>query len=183
MPRSEQHCRYFTNGICSKGDSCTFVHDQSRRNENVCHFNLVGKCSFGQSCRFLHTRPRNDERPNAKNVKKGENQRVRPVQLKDPVSGLNAHAVEFVPSWKKNTAAVSSPVSYASAISGGPSTSSSAPPPFQLAQLPLCPYFEKNGECSRKDTDCQFVHGDYCDMCNGWSLHPHNEEKRKAHQT
>lgn len=75
------------------------------------------------------------------------------------------------------------PVSYASAAA---SSSSSAPEPSSssshLETLFICPYYEKNGECYRKDTDCPFAHGDHCDMCNQWSLHPFSQEKKKQHQ-
>ncbi|EFP11752.1 hypothetical protein CRE_26745 [Caenorhabditis remanei] len=207
-PQQPIDCRYFANGICSKGNACTFIHDAATRNENICQFNLVGKCSFGQACRFLHTRPKNDECPSTSSPSSSSSSskskltatvitpRVRPIQLAQP--GLNVDATEFVPSWMKKSEksvgnATQPPISYAAAASSriltsseggtsspGGSTSSSNSPLTADAQM--CPYHLKNGDCNRKDFACPFAHGDLCDMCHQWCLHPTNQELRKLHQ-
>lgn len=45
----------------------------------------------------------------------------------------------------------------------------------------LCPYTTKDGICINLGT-CTNVHGDYCDMCARFVLHPYNEVERKQHQ-
>ncbi|CAI2350205.1 unnamed protein product [Caenorhabditis sp. 36 PRJEB53466] len=190
MPRNQTLCRYFANGICSKGAACQFAHDEERRSEEICQFYLVGKCSYGQSCRFIHAKPQQSTASTSSEPQPpapAQNAtRVRPIQLKTPT--FNANAVEFVPSWKKPERAA--PLSYASAAAAGASSSSASSSSLseadqlrKLANQSLCPYYEKSGECYRRETDCAFAHGDHCDMCGEWSLHPHNEEKRKLHQT
>nr|XP_023027142.1 probable E3 ubiquitin-protein ligase makorin-1 isoform X2 [Leptinotarsa decemlineata] len=49
------------------------------------------------------------------------------------------------------------------------------------ADRKLCPYVNKDGIC-RNLTDCTFLHGDMCDMCERLILHPYNEEQRKRHR-
>ncbi|EGT33862.1 hypothetical protein CAEBREN_04146 [Caenorhabditis brenneri] len=226
MPKYNTDCRYYVNGICSKGNACAFIHDQAARNEYVCQFNMAGKCSFGQACRFKHSRPPESStpstsqsspthRPSTSSSSGGASSsvyfvpvasstmppRVRPVQLAQP--GLNTEAPVFVPRWMEQEKKPKEQVpfrSYAAAAASAPcssssganpnapcsSSSTSAPPPPPNPNLQadtmLCPYYQKNGECNRKDDDCPFVHGDKCDMCMQWSLHPINEELRKEHQ-
>ncbi|PIC37082.1 hypothetical protein B9Z55_015844 [Caenorhabditis nigoni] len=188
-PTTLQDCRYFANGICSKGNACTFRHDETARSENICQFHLAGKCSFGGACRFKHTaRPRNTnmDRPSSSSTVSPATvlPRVRPVQLPKP-SGFNAEAPAFVPSWLKNTSSGSAPMSYAAAANAnsahlnGPSTSSAAG--ARNPQNMMCPYNEKSGNCNRKDLDCPFTHGDLCDMCHLWCLHPYDEELKMKH--
>lgn len=45
----------------------------------------------------------------------------------------------------------------------------------------LCQYTTKEGICVNLAT-CTNVHGDFCDMCERFILHPYNEEDRKKHQ-
>ncbi|CCD74064.1 E3 ubiquitin-protein ligase makorin [Caenorhabditis elegans] len=188
MPRHETDCRYFANGYCSKGNTCTFTHDVATRNENICHFNLVGKCSYGRACRFLHTRPRNDELPSCSTPQTSQNQqnlqnsgqRVRPKQL--PELKFNAQAAEFVPRWKMPQRGPVTSYAGAAASADHGESSSSFQSSHEQAQLMMCPYHQKSGDCNRQDMDCPFAHGNYCDMCQQWSLHPYNAELRKKHE-
>ncbi|CAH1153539.1 unnamed protein product [Phaedon cochleariae] len=79
------------------------------------------------------------------------------------------NAPEFVP---KNT--IIRPRSYAEALS-----------PEAIAEKnanrKLCPYVNKDGIC-RNLTDCTYLHGEMCDMCERLILHPFNEEQRKKHR-
>ena len=47
----------------------------------------------------------------------------------------------------------------------------------------LCPYLklDDNGQCRFGDS-CEYEHGDFCDMCSNFCLHPTNEAIRKEHQ-
>lgn len=45
----------------------------------------------------------------------------------------------------------------------------------------LCPYFEKEGICPF-GYECQYIHGELCDLCNTPCLHPFNEEQREQHR-
>ena len=45
----------------------------------------------------------------------------------------------------------------------------------------LCPYYAHDGDCPY-GADCQYAHGDICDMCGLPKLHPKNAQQREAHQ-
>ena len=55
-------CKYFASGNCSKGDSCTFRHDEPspapplhpNYKTVLCKYYAAGGCSRGDACTFLH---------------------------------------------------------------------------------------------------------------------------------
>lgn len=65
--------------------------------------------------------------------------------------------------------------SYASVASTSQSIDNAA-----MASKELCTFFESNGFCVA--TKCVNVHGDYCDLCGFFSIHPFNETQREKHR-
>lgn len=54
-------CRYFMDGLCSKGDKCTFSHavvpnktPSEARVKDACKFFIAGSCMKGDTCYFSH---------------------------------------------------------------------------------------------------------------------------------
>ena len=54
-------CRYFMDGVCSKGDKCTFSHAvvpnrtaEEARVKDACKFFIAGSCMKGSACHFSH---------------------------------------------------------------------------------------------------------------------------------
>ena len=54
-------CRYFMEGICSKGDKCTFSHavvpnktPEEAKVKEPCKFFIAGSCMKGESCYYSH---------------------------------------------------------------------------------------------------------------------------------
>lgn len=54
-------CRYFMEGICSKGDKCTFSHSvvpnktpEEARVKEPCKFFIMGSCMKGEACYYSH---------------------------------------------------------------------------------------------------------------------------------
>ena len=45
----------------------------------------------------------------------------------------------------------------------------------------ICPYFEKSLECPF-ELNCEYTHGDICDICSMACLHPFDEAQRDAHK-
>eukprot|EP01026_Neomeris_dumetosa_P026953 TRINITY_DN21935_c0_g1_i3.p1 TRINITY_DN21935_c0_g1~~TRINITY_DN21935_c0_g1_i3.p1 ORF type:complete len:283 (+),score=61.81 TRINITY_DN21935_c0_g1_i3:109-957(+) len=52
--------------------------------------------------------------------------------------------------------------------------------PPDPADLPLCTEYQVMGQCKR-DEDCPYIHGDFCDICEKYAIHPYNEEQQKLH--
>jgi E3 ubiquitin-protein ligase makorin len=48
--------------------------------------------------------------------------------------------------------------------------------------MTLCPIYEKTLECPFTD-NCEFVHGDICDICNMASLNPYDEKQANEHKS
>ncbi|VDN03456.1 unnamed protein product [Thelazia callipaeda] len=179
-PTHEILCRYFANNVCQKGTSCPFSHDRTSKADRTCRYYLVGQCAYGTGCRYEHKRPPSADIRTVKNVSSTFEDSNASNNVIKAISSINsngfapmkaelrvehvfsANAAEFVPSWK--TAA--------------PNESSIAPSSSQ--KLPLCPYFE-TGYCVKGD-QCQFVHGDICDLCNIPCLHPNDREQRAQHR-
>jgi hypothetical protein len=67
-----------------------------------------------------------------------------------------------------------SPISYAAALNINKSKASSS--------APLCNIHEEGLICPDGE-DCIYVHGDFCEFCSKFSLHPYNEQLRKLHNS
>lgn len=88
----------------------------------------------------------------------------------------------------------SQPISYAQIVSGnayevgdtGDGQSNLAPPPY--AETTLCPYIQtsitkSDGTISCKYGDrCPYQHGELCDICGSYCLHPNDQNQRNTHQ-
>ncbi|KAK4471264.1 hypothetical protein MN116_004708 [Schistosoma mekongi] len=54
-PHSQSRCRYYMDGRCSKGSSCSFLHDfVPAKKHELCKFYAVGMCSKESACSYLH---------------------------------------------------------------------------------------------------------------------------------
>lgn len=49
------------------------------------------------------------------------------------------------------------------------------------ASLPLCTFYQNNGFCVYQN--CQSIHGELCDLCGFWSIHPHNKQQSDLHRS
>lgn len=48
--------------------------------------------------------------------------------------------------------------------------------------LPLCPYSLASGECPFPEGQCNYLHGETCDLCYSPCLHPFNDTQRRLHR-
>lgn len=85
-------------------------------------------------------------------------------------------AKEFVPGQPYNTTAV--PLSYAAAVE--PTTDVGNQHLLQGSKDLICPYLA-HGECPYEE-ECEYLHGDICDMCGLAVLHPGDSKQREQHQ-
>ncbi|OTF82104.1 hypothetical protein BLA29_001697 [Euroglyphus maynei] len=52
----------------------------------------------------------------------------------------------------------------------------------ELVSNSICPEYEQNGRCYELERrNCQLIHGDLCDICERYSLHPFSEPEREKH--
>ena len=70
------------------------------------------------------------------------------------------------------------PASYAAAVE--PTTESSSPCIVKGSKDLLCPFLAQ-GHCPY-DEECEYLHGNICDMCGLAVLHPENKSQREEHQ-
>lgn len=178
--RQNQVCRFFKQGICVYGERCRFKHENVVQNSpsddigdqtgastsstDECAGNIRSPASLttgGQSTAPtatalgapVSTDPEGTLRVNNSDVS---------------IYNRWVDAPEFVPAKHKAK-------SYAQAVKP------SAADDIDKSALKLCPYAEVHGVCSYADGECNYVHGDICDLCGNAALHPFNAEKRKTH--
>lgn len=192
-------CRYFASNICFKGDDCEFSHDRNAKPDMVCRYYLQGACAYGSRCRFDHVRSTVAQRAGVPSfqIRTPEKISTIPKTPPKPLAKLSINSKPFVPApipvsnpWNKNAPLNNFHNDLGSELEliNGPDigcssyglNSSSMQKKVELANVPLCPYFEV-GLCQEGDF-CRFVHGIRCDMCLLNVLHPHNEAQRKKHR-
>ncbi|XP_062584064.1 probable E3 ubiquitin-protein ligase makorin-1 [Saccostrea cucullata] len=194
---SRIQCRYFLHGVCRQGSDCHYAHDKAAKPSNVCRYYLAGRCSYGAGCRYDHSKPKppavkptpvqrimnpvqNTELSQLKmtSLKKGGQSDVPslPTTPKPPEQWVKA--TEFVPG--KPYICSSIPASYAKATKDEESDLSLCfgEEPVSSGQL-LCPYLAK-GVCPY-DSECEYIHGDMCEMCGLAVLHPTDKIQRQEH--
>jgi len=49
------------------------------------------------------------------------------------------------------------------------------------ADIPLCSEFSRTGNCNKGD-DCPLIHGDECENCHQYALHPYNPDLTAHHK-
>eukprot|EP01024_Parvocaulis_polyphysoides_P059692 TRINITY_DN6469_c0_g2_i1.p1 TRINITY_DN6469_c0_g2~~TRINITY_DN6469_c0_g2_i1.p1 ORF type:complete len:407 (+),score=33.57 TRINITY_DN6469_c0_g2_i1:129-1223(+) len=180
-------------GVCKNGDNCRFSHDWSSEPNMICRYYLAGSCVYGDNCRYDHVKPGNQTQQASGYV---------PPQIPKPQideqdgaqkkgSTLNLNAKE----WQQNpdTAVYDDQYEfnedefYADGDEfyegeefdpwneeGGDQL------PPDPAELPLCTEYLVVGHCQR-DEDCPFIHGDFCEICQKYAIHPYNEEQQIEH--
>ncbi|CAJ0918534.1 unnamed protein product, partial [Mesorhabditis belari] len=178
MATEKPLCKYFANGVCSKGERCKNSHDRNVPTNDVCRYYRAGSCSYGRECRYDHIKPKSQLQSNVRTSSnfagtsgshrrvEGGNRAPKPIQLDaflPAETSFNVNAPAFVPSWLKEA-----PSNYASAAGSVPT------PKLR----PLCPYFE-TGDCPKSEEDCEFVHGILCETCFKAYLYPDDPEQQQ----
>ncbi|XP_055693050.1 E3 ubiquitin-protein ligase makorin-1 [Lutzomyia longipalpis] len=151
---------------------------------NVCAYYAKGMCRFGECCRFAHIDPPADDAADdheAHPVAGTSTAAGPPINPDDPQSWVLAPV--FVPKQRIDT----EKLSYAE-VCRDPNMMeeeefAAAEAPLVVTQPELCPYVKINDEfgmCAYGDA-CVYAHGDLCDLCGQFCLHPTDEEQRKNH--
>lgn len=193
-------CRFYLHAQCREGDSCPFIHSLHGEPDRVCRFFMKGKCIYDDKCRNEHINissgPR--QRGNYRNEKqRGESsnwragnpcsdRRSENTSNRSKMNILNhdfnkhaatnkthtgpgstswVNAPEFIPKSRRTYADI---VKY-----------NTEPDQFKFPFPELCPY-SVTGICPY-GLQCDFLHGDICEICGKACLHPMDKEQRKAH--
>lgn len=178
-------CRYWARGgACRHGAACAFSHDTAVAQALAipCVYYARGFCQYGTACRFDH-------------VKQGGGGTAPQASPSAPVSTF---APPSTPAWTPGdvTAAHLDPdelevlaeleaLGLAGVDDGDDGddvarvveAGSGSPPPTSAG---LCGAFIVSGRCAKGDA-CRHTHGDLCDRCGRYSLHPTRLDERAAH--
>lgn len=199
-------CFFYKEGDCKYGDSCRYKHErgidpealqrqEKYRPSEICRFFQQGSCSFGDLCNYSHASsidpkwidvpefvPQGATSPQASSSYYGlelvENE-LRDFSLDESGDGQacggDAFYSDDVTDEESSTDTFGLRALTKMLV---PDTKDELRVAF-TASSPLCPYAEASIIC--KKTNCPYLHGDLCDMCNRPVLHPLNDEQRKEH--
>ncbi|XP_065349556.1 probable E3 ubiquitin-protein ligase makorin-1 [Cloeon dipterum] len=185
-------CRYFLEGRCMFGIQCRNIHTSGPRSEDDDDDDSLGAASIA---RQQQTSRRNQENNRGRNTASSSsssnadnrrfpltenhrkqsfrpnNRRGRGQENKGAGSSISpthwAAAPEFVPKTPPRI-----PVSYADALNVKRTKAAE--------DAALCVIHEDCLPCP-DGQDCVYVHGEFCELCCKFSLHPFNEDQRKKH--
>ncbi|XP_075680916.1 putative E3 ubiquitin-protein ligase makorin-1 [Dermatophagoides pteronyssinus] len=200
-------CRFFQQGSCAYGDGCLYSHNPNEAvsiPEDVCLFFLRSNCMYGHECTRKHRTieeiiTQRDGNEVIQQAKKDETQSSIEVIQNETADTTNVNTDssndstvdklafssltlnDAVASTSHNTLvlpdnATNSNKSYASAAQNGFVENDT-----NRASLPLCTFYQNNGFCVYQN--CQSIHGELCDLCGFWSIHPHNKQQSDLHRS
>ncbi|CAG9855179.1 unnamed protein product [Phyllotreta striolata] len=199
-PRTNQRiCRFFLRGNCIHQQNCHYRHEnvtdivlkgveKSTNNRSPKGITNMNVPSTSQTENVLNKNSINSNLDLQNKEIRISNQEISPCQNENegtdnksiaeegacaspPLTHINdswVNAPEFVPKSSYR------PKSYAEALSPEAIAEKNA-------KKELCRYVNKDGIC-RNLTDCTYLHGEMCDMCERLILHPYDEEQRKRHR-
>lgn len=194
---SKVPCKYYASGCCAFGDSCRFSHEGAPGSEapsQVCKFFLAGNCAYGNKCRFEHSAPGGEQQ-------QGKGRRP-PAGVPDGAWGVYkwpSGADEFGlmessqdpnPNWDEymdpdEMEAFAEWQRQQRELGGGgggdDGMSGDDGDVVDPADIPLCTEYEQTGGCAGGD-DCPLIHGDQCEVCGMFSIHPYNPELIEQHK-
>lgn len=169
--------------MCTFGENCIYSHDRENSTEippDVCLFHLSSFCYHGTVCERRHL--------SVEQILSGNNvdDTVEPItdnettipSTKFLLPRFTQLSLRNVEDNCDGNASASTPKSYASAVC---SNAILAPvEQSDAANKLLCSFFMSNGYCMLPD--CSNVHGNLCDLCSYFALHPYNETERQKHR-
>ncbi|CAN7938836.1 unnamed protein product, partial [Ixodes hexagonus] len=200
-------CRYFLSGTCREGDSCLFSHELAAGvPDNVCRHYLKGNCVYGARCCYDHVPAGRVHANNNRSAAKGHDRpdqhrtaggsvgshepgpststgrQKQDGEVADPASKTPSNpanwidAPEFVPE-----TGIAKSMHYLEAGLKADDASQQTLDFLERAATPLCPFRTTSEGCLLGDR-CTYTHGELCDLCNRWCLHPVDGDQRKRHK-
>lgn len=152
-PSTTQPCKYFIHGMCRFGESCFFSHEPP----------ISKHPQVRQICRYFL----------AGKCSFGQHcfyDHTTPTNSPPILQAIN-HKAQKTNSYSDSYSAASSPSS-SSTISNTN---------HLMTYKDLCPYYEKDLTCPYGD-ECEFLHGNVCDICNMACLRPDDTDQNERHK-
>ncbi|MFH4974001.1 hypothetical protein AB6A40_000710 [Gnathostoma spinigerum] len=181
----DRTCRFYLAGKCAYGDGCRYDHIKrtSHQPESASRIAIDNSTNHAGCSRLKSPLNSSESRcVDQKINEKGSRDDGRVLTdskshdtIKSLMSSLvskhelSADAAEFIPSTLSVQDSLEHELNRSYADAAG-----------ATSHVPLCPYYE-TGFCER-GSECMFVHGDVCDLCNIACLHPNDEEQRSQHR-
>ncbi|KAJ7571032.1 hypothetical protein O6H91_01G146100 [Diphasiastrum complanatum] len=178
-------CKFFMHGACLKGESCEFSHSWADQANNVCTFYQRGICSYGSRCRYDHIK-----------LARPQTQYTSPIESSlQPTTGMNylgdiqqgfvvgsTGASETTTFIKNSVAPLSNPwqINATACTSSAQASWGEKSKAMDSADPPICAYAAA-GFCPYGDT-CPQIHGDLCQTCGKYCLHPSRPVEREEHK-
>lgn len=168
---------FFTQGSCSFGDNCFYSHDPENSitvPPDSCWFYICTHCRFGDNCEKKHISKEEILRLNSSS--KGDSP-SKVISIEASKSSGDCQQQQQpnsanIPSVSAAEAAAAFK-SYASAVGVDANSES-------VDNRLLCSSYLSQGYCNFPR--CNNVHGDLCDLCGFYALHPFNEQLRQKHR-
>ncbi|WIA17572.1 hypothetical protein OEZ85_014399 [Tetradesmus obliquus] len=188
-------CKYYQQGACAFGDQCRFSHNKVDEASQVCKYYLQGNCAYGDRCRYEHSKPSWSGR--GQPAAPSNYQAPRSVP-KPPVGGpaqaadlgrapsggkpnwddyMTPDEMDEFEQWQAEQDQIDGAEAAAAAQQGGDVEGEIMDP----ADIPLCNEYAATGACSAGE-DCLYVHGEVCEICGYYCVHPYNPDWTAQHQ-
>ncbi|KAL1492902.1 hypothetical protein ABEB36_011072 [Hypothenemus hampei] len=187
-PKTIRQCHYYKLGRCIFQDRCRYLHDNddSLRNQSdqqgATNSQPSEKVDLPSTSAQADKKSESESQPNLSkeltqtNDEEHESDGTESSLEEDEEEegACASPAVVKNKSWAEAPEFVPRGWSYAQVVKADE-------PQDKLENRKLCPYTTKEGICVNVAT-CNNVHGEFCDMCERYLLHPYNESERKRHQ-
>lgn len=189
-------CKYYMQGACAYGDQCRFSHDRQDQTSQVCKYYLQGNCVYGDRCRYEHSKPAWSSRGQPS----GPSSYQAPRAVPKPAVGAPSQAADLgraasggkpnwddymtpdemdeFEQWQAEQEQIDGAEAAAAAAQQGGDFEGEIMDP---ADIPLCNEYAATGTCSAGE-DCLYVHGDVCEICGYYCVHPYNPDWTAQHQ-
>lgn len=194
-------CRYYLQGACAFGDKCRFSHSKEQDEPSqVCRYYLAGNCAYGDKCRYQHSKPgwsgKGQPAP-ASNYSAPSGVPRPPVgsgsgsgnMVKLPSGASEFGMVEAAPNWDDYMTPDEmdefeqwqTEQANAAATRWDQQGEYDEGDIMDPAEIPLCNEYAAQGYCSAGE-ECCYIHGDLCEICGYYCIHPYNPDVTAHHQ-
>lgn len=136
--------------------------------DDVCLYFLRSTCVYGDQCRLRHKTIEEIFQESFQNLPSSPKTLPETSNLNQSLDATSVPSSSFTP--------INFPSkSYASVASNSLNDNDR-----DNSKIPLCTYYKSNGFCCY--LNCTYIHGNYCDLCGYFALHPHNKQQCDLHR-